>query len=180
MRIKNKTIPIIITVIILLLFVLGAYFAGHKFGKFKRPHFLQDFIIMNQIIEKPERKPDVVGLIKSVSGNHIIVSRLSRPKNPTFDMKIKERRRYLDSMNKEERIKLLEESYSASIGEDIEIIIPVESPIVKREISIDEKTLNQFKINLGDLISKQHIMAWLDPGTVNQNIAEIIIINVKK
>ena len=180
MKIKNKTIPMIITVIVLILLGLILYFAGHKFGKFKRHHFLQDFTIINQVIERPERKPDVIGLIKSVSGNHIIISKLSRPKNPTSDMKIEERRKYLDSMDKEERIKLLEESYNASIGADVEIIIPVESPIIKGEISMDEKTLNQSKINLGDLIPKQHITTWLDPSKVNQNIAEIIIINVKK
>lgn len=142
---------------------------------FRRPDFGQ-----------PERRSDVRGLVKSITGNEIVILKIDRPemnddKNegdhnnatigqgmgrmPGMGMR--------KSGSEQEQAQILEKMKSMATGEE-KIIIPVGIQMLMAN-SVDEKD-SPLEASLADIKKDKMIQVWLDENISDRNIADFVMI----
>lgn len=156
----------------------------NKKQNFHRPDFGQ-----------PEKTPDLVGIVKSIVGNEIILLEIEIPNRnqikekaenkPTND-KIKTQKPLGGGINiggrgmginrnEEEQQNMLEMLKTRSIAEST-VTIPVGIRMLKPEIDSKTQEINTLEANLADIKKDQMLSIWLNQDVDERQIAEFVLI----
>lgn len=144
--------------------------------------------------ERPEEKPNISGLVKTIIGNEVTVLKIERPErfeNNIEGDKDDEKEQKPPSgfsggmgghgmgggvnrgtaVDNDERIEMLK---SMSAGEE-KIIIPVGIKMLKKDNEKEDEKM--VEATLDDISRDKMLMIWIDKDITDKNVANFVIIN---
>lgn len=158
--------------------------ANNQVSEFKRPDFGQ-----------PEGRADIVGLVKSVTGNEVTILKIERPAEGegrlnNDETKIDDKKktslggstgghmpgigrgmRNPDALAQDEMIKKMKEMSS---GEE-KVLIPVGIRMLMPDVASKDKA-SMLEANLSDIKINKMIKIWLDDSSGDRKLADFVII----
>jgi hypothetical protein len=123
------------------------------------------------LVTQPERKMDVYGKVIAIEWNEITLSQVDTSKDPTFNMTMEEKKKYMTSLDETARMALKEEINSAILWE-VKLTIPVWIGMTKKESQWTDAPL--LEASLADLKIWWYISVWLDTTLADRKIAEFV------
>ncbi len=169
----NKTMIIIAGALVL---AIGGYFIGNSLKSDKSTK-TNNSSIESSVSSQPERKAEIYGKIKSIVGNEITITKSDPTVDPTIDMTSDEKRKYMQSLDEAERMKIKEDILNATLG-DVKVLVNIGIPMTKKTAQgPDAPTVDG---SLADLKVGGVISVWLDNTQTDKNVAEFIKITFTK
>ena len=147
-----------------ILFLAGGSYAA---GKHLRPHRERYRI---EIPDRPQRPPEIRGVVASVAGNSLGVQKFDKSKGPFAGKSREVIRAYMRSVSQEER-KNIRSEMMASLSESVDIVVPLGTPIKIRDRSEVSDAL------LLELQSGNKISIWMKQEA-DRSFAEFLLVHM--
>ena len=178
-------------IFLIFLFAVGIIFSGcakkqvnNQVSEFRRPDFGQ-----------PEGRADIMGLVKSVTGNEVTILKIDRPaegegrfnNNETkiddekksslggsTDARMPGMGRGMRKPDADMQAQMLEKMKEMSSGEE-KVLIPVGIRMLMPDTSSEDKT-SVLEASLSDIKIDKMIQIWLDENSTDRKLADFVMI----
>lgn len=146
---------------------------------------------------EPDRKPEILGIVKSVVGNEMTIIEIEMPnfernknteneteKTPTFGAGLNSGEQGMHggmrggmggNKSEEDKNNLLEMLKERSIAEST-VVIPVGIQMLKPEMASETKEITIIEANVADVKKDQMVSVWLNKDVEDRKIAEFVLI----
>lgn len=126
---------------------------------------------------KPEYKAELYGKVKSIEGNMFTISEIDTSKDPTIGMEPTEKKAYMMSLSDADRM-ALKDMITNSIIWDVKVMIPVWIPMIKKELSWEEKL--DVEATLEDLKTGDIVSIWYNEEIIDRKIAKYVKRSIRR
>lgn len=134
--------------------------------------------ITEQIVNlQPEYKADLYWKIKSNEWNVYTISEIDTTKDPTIEMEQAEKQAYMQSLSEADR-QALKDQINSAILWDVKVMIPVWIPMIKKELSWEDKI--ETEATLEDLAIWDIISIWYNTDILDRKVASYVKRSIRK
>ncbi len=126
---------------------------------------------------QPKYKAELYGKVKSIEGNMFTISEIDTSKDPTLGMERTEKQAYMATLTDAEKIAFKEAALSTIIWDE-KITIPVWIPMVKKELSWEDRL--DLEATLADLKTGDIVSIWYNTEVTDRKIAKYVKRSIRR